>query len=200
MKVCSEEGCENPAHGRGYCGKHYARWLKNGHMNLIRAENGSGLTFLQWSITQPNNDDDPCIIWPYGTIPQGYGKFSLAGIHTTAPVYACTLRYGPCPPGMECCHGPCNNRLCVSHVRWDTSAQNNADKVRDGTSNRGERCGTSKLTEEEIFQIIELRNQGLTNRAIAAIFDSRPQTISSIVNGYTWTWLTGLTQSGKRRK
>lgn len=40
---------------------------------------------------------------------------------------------GPCPDGMEACHGPggsLDNR--VVNLRWDTSAENNHDIVRHG--------------------------------------------------------------------
>ena len=48
---------------------------------------------------------------------------------------------GPPPSGHECCHNdgdPQNNRL--SNLRWDTAAANQRDRVKHGTSNRGERC------------------------------------------------------------
>jgi hypothetical protein len=68
---------------------------------------------------------------------------------------------GPCPPGMEACHNngdPTDNRLC--NLRWDTHANNEADKIRHGTyfiraRLKGERNGNSKLTEEEVRLIRE---------------------------------------------
>lgn len=44
-----------------------------------------------------------------------------------------TAFVGPCPEGMEACHGdddPNNNHL--SNLRWDTHQQNMCDKVRNG--------------------------------------------------------------------
>lgn len=41
---------------------------------------------------------------------------------------------GPCPEGMEGCHGdgdPTNNSL--GNLRWDTATSNQLDKVRHGT-------------------------------------------------------------------
>ena len=40
---------------------------------------------------------------------------------------------GPCPPGLECCHGdadPANNHL--DNLRWDTSQENSLDTIRHG--------------------------------------------------------------------
>lgn len=44
---------------------------------------------------------------------------------------------GPCPEGMEACHGPggqMDNRLV--NLRWDTSGSNQLDKQRDGTDHQ----------------------------------------------------------------
>lgn len=44
---------------------------------------------------------------------------------------------GPCPEGMECCHGPggpSDNRL--ENLRWDTRVENARDQVRHGTNFR----------------------------------------------------------------
>lgn len=41
---------------------------------------------------------------------------------------------GPCPEGLEACHGPggaLDNRLC--NLRWDTRSSNQHDAVREGT-------------------------------------------------------------------
>jgi hypothetical protein len=42
---------------------------------------------------------------------------------------------GPCPPGLECCHGdddPDNNALI--NLRWGTRSDNQHDRVRNGRS------------------------------------------------------------------
>ena len=59
-----------------------------------------------------------------------------------------TAFVGPCPDGMECCHGPsgyADNRL--SNLRWDTHSENMIDRSRHGTChNRNrERCSLSHL-------------------------------------------------------
>lgn len=33
--TCSVEGCENRARKRGWCGKHYQRWVKHGHPERV---------------------------------------------------------------------------------------------------------------------------------------------------------------------
>ncbi len=63
---------------------------------------------------------------------------------------------GPCPDGMEGCHNdgdPGNNM--VENLRWDTRANNHADKVQHGTWQGGENHGLAKLTEQDVKAIRE---------------------------------------------
>jgi len=36
FKVCTVEGCDGKAQSRGWCGKHYARWLRHGDTDSRR--------------------------------------------------------------------------------------------------------------------------------------------------------------------
>jgi len=88
------------------------------------------------------------------------------------------------PDGLECCHNdgnPQNNHL--SNLRWDTPKNNHADKVRHGTTNRGERCGTAKLTLEQVRAI---RQDNRLQRIIAAEYGVKDNTISRIKSGKRW--------------
>lgn len=61
---------------------------------------------------------------------------------------------GPCPDGMSAAHNngiPDDSRL--SNLRWDTHANNCADKVQHGTSNRGEKHWFAKLTKSQVLDI-----------------------------------------------
>jgi hypothetical protein len=63
---------------------------------------------------------------------------------------------GKCPKGLEGCHNDGNTlNNHINNLRWDTPKNNHADKVRHGTTNRGERCGTAKLTLEQVRAIME---------------------------------------------
>jgi hypothetical protein len=88
------------------------------------------------------------------------------------------------PQGMECCHNdgnPQNNHL--NNLRWDTPKNNHADKIKHGTTNRGERCGTAKLTLEQVRAI---RNDSRLQRIIAAEYGVKDNTISRIKSGKRW--------------
>jgi hypothetical protein len=89
------------------------------------------------------------------------------------------------PQGMECCHNdgnPQNNYL--SNLRWDTPISNQADRVRHGTTNRGEQCGNAKLTLEQVRAI---RQDNRLQRIIAAEYGVKDNTISRIKSGKRWT-------------
>ena len=65
---------------------------------------------------------------------------------------------GACPAGMECCHDPdrTKSNCCLDNLRWDTRKNNHADKIKHGTSQRGERASRVKLTREQVFEIRKL--------------------------------------------
>lgn len=91
---------------------------------------------------------------------------------------------GKKPDGMECCHNdgnPFNNH--ISNLRWDTPKNNHADKVKHGTTNRGERCGTAKLTLEQVRAI---RKDDRLQKIIAKEYEVQQSLISRIKNGVRW--------------
>jgi hypothetical protein len=102
---------------------------------------------------------------------------------------------GPCPDNMECRHlngNPKDNR--ADNLTWGTQAENSKDAVRHGTHpgflNRGEACGSHKLTEEQVRQIVDMYGTGLfTQREIGKQFGVHPSEISLIVNRKTWRHL-----------
>jgi len=94
---------------------------------------------------------------------------------------------GPCPPGMEALHGPAgklDNNL--ANLRWGTRAENQADRLRDGTSNHGERNSQHRLTGEAAAEIRRRYAAGETQRTLAAAFGVGRMTVSDIVRGKSW--------------
>lgn len=95
---------------------------------------------------------------------------------------------GPRPgPNYQCCHAdrnPQNNRL--DNLRWDTPANNTADKLLHGTTGKGERSGTAKLTDKDILVIRE-RAKTEIHRVIAADYGVKRQAIDRIVNKTRWS-------------
>lgn len=95
---------------------------------------------------------------------------------------------GPCPEGQECRHidgDPANNNL--DNLAWGTPAENQADRVRHGTSNRGERHGLSKLTVDKVIEIRRRVAGGMSRREAAATFGIHQTCVDALVNRKTWT-------------
>lgn len=94
---------------------------------------------------------------------------------------------GPPPEGMEAAHedgNPLNND--VSNLRWKTRSDNQNDRARHGTSNHGERQGSSKLTNEKVFVIRERRRLGHSVYSVAADNDVTISCIYDIWSRRTW--------------
>lgn len=91
---------------------------------------------------------------------------------------------GKCPEGLEGCHNDgnaLNNH--VSNLRWDTHTSNIHDRVKHGTSNRGERCAAAKLTQ---IQVNAIKQDCRTQKEIAIEYGVQQSAISRIKNGKRW--------------
>ncbi len=98
---------------------------------------------------------------------------------------------GPCPPGMECRHldnNPRNNRL--ENLCWGTPLENHADKIRHGTTARGEGNGKTTLTESQVRQLRQLVAAGMSRADAARRFHVCWQTVDNICSRRTWKYLT----------
>lgn len=95
------------------------------------------------------------------------------------------------PEGMEVCHGA-NGQSddSLSNISYGTRSKNRGeDRVRDGTSNRGERSGSAKLTEEQAMEIFRQAHSGIPHKIIAGFFGITKGTVSDIKRRRSWFWL-----------
>lgn len=94
---------------------------------------------------------------------------------------------GPCPAGQVTRHldGHRDNNA-LSNLVWGTHKENQMDRVRHGTSNRGERCGSHKLTEADVRKIREGVAAGTKQKVYVEEFSVDPTSISCIVLRKTW--------------
>lgn len=92
--------------------------------------------------------------------------------------------------GPSSLHGAHNNGdkrdNQLSNLRWATPSENNADKVRHGTFQHGERIGSAKLTEANVARIRSLRAGGARVKDLAVEFGVCRNTITNIAQGHQW--------------
>lgn len=122
------------------------------------------------------------------------GKMVMRTMRAARVAY--TIKTKEAPPeastGMGVLH-TCDNKLCVNpnHLYLGDKLQNakdRAERVGYATCVRGEAHGSSKLTEQNVKDIIELTKQGIISKDIIKQLDLKVSRacISTIVNGKNW--------------
>lgn len=151
-------------------------------MDMMTAHPGGGLMRRKSRILSPN------------TMRDGYRQVSLCreGVVKCLRVHRLVLMafVGLPKDGMVACHcdnNPANNNL--SNLRWDTLSGNFSDKIENGTSNRGERNNTSKLTESQAVEIKLLALAGESHASLSRRFGISKTSIYDIKNGRSWAHL-----------
>ena len=108
-----------------------------------------------WSKVDKSGGEDACWLWTGGGRGKGYGGFRRGREKHYAHRAALQWHTRKAGEGLLATHGPCHCRRCVNpaHLSWQTYKGNTGDMVRDGTQQRGERHGRSKLTEAKVLAI-----------------------------------------------
>lgn len=133
-----------------------------------------------------------CWIWRPSAESNHHGRFhigklgkAMIGSHR----WSYEFNLGPIPNDMLVCHR-CDNPPCVNpgHLFLGTSSDNMKDCVQKGRSvnNRGESCGTAKLTNK---QVLDIRSRSVcwgSEKRLAKEFGVNPNTICHIRKGRTW--------------
>ncbi len=119
-------------------------------------------------------------------------KMSTNGKQYTRRVNRLILQVfaGNCPPEHEACHengDRADNRL--KNLRWDTPKANQADRVKHGTSNRGERHPHSRLTESSVLEIRRRISEKESARAVAKTHGVTADYVRAIGRRAAWGWL-----------
>jgi len=194
-RVCSIEDCGNLVKARNLCSKHYMRFRTHGDPLIQkRASNGSLLRWLEQHIGYLGND---CLLWPFKSLTRGGYPNTIVfdGKKVAAHRVMCFLVHGEPPTSSHEAAHSCRSASsgCVHphHMRWATRAENQHDRVKDGTHNRGERCANSKLTESQVKEMRLLSDQ-ISQSALAARFGVGQWQVSRILSGKRWAWLEGL--------
>lgn len=125
----------------------------------------------------------------------GYWTVSLyfQGKRKHSKIHLLVLEHfvGPKPrPELDGCHndGNKNNNFWLN-LRWDTRAGNFTDKIKHGTSERGEGNPQAKLTEEIVKYILK-NPDNLTQQQIAEKLGISYTNVNNIVLRKRWAHVT----------
>jgi hypothetical protein len=93
--------------------------------------------------------------------------------------------------GQMVCHNDGNgqnNR--ADNLRYDTHKSNMEDMVKHDKSAKGIKNGHAVITEEQVFQVRELRKKGLLYKEISTHAGVHFETVAKICQGKRWDWLS----------
>ena len=186
-KPCVVDGCGKPSHNRHrYCAMHLRRWHRHGDINANLREKT-----YPWVLAHTEYKLDDCLIWPYRLNAYGYPLGTKGRKAFLGHRLMCELAHGPAPSaGLHAAHA-CGVAACMNpkHLRWATPSENIADREAHGTTARGERGGTAKLTNEQAAECKALLASGVKGAEIARRFGVSTHAISKIKTGRNWGWL-----------
>lgn len=189
--LCSIIDCGKPARTRGMCSTHYNQWLETPDAMAIKGPaNG---TLSAWLLANVEWNGAGCLLWPFSRNPNGYAcQVRMDGQVAYAHHHMCRLAEGEPPsPDHEVAHSCGNGRNgCVDprHVRWATRLENMDDMIGHGRTNRGTKCPTSQLTDDQVRDIRRLSGT-MSQKRIAALFSTSQGNVCNIILRKRWAWL-----------
>ena len=185
MRVCTFPGCNRKHCATGLCNSHYAQARRGQKLEALQTH----ADWIRDAIERQVTSD--CLTVPWQPDRQ-YPGASVGGVCMSVGGVALILSGSPRPAGMECCHDPivCNNGRCVNlrHLRWGTHAENMSDQLIARTTTRGERNPMAKLTEDQVREIMAMR-ETRSAAAIARQYNVTGSTVENIHSGRTWDHL-----------
>lgn len=185
--VCLVEGCNSTVNARGLCNKHYPRFRRYGDPKKCSHEHHTveALALIETAVSSHKKG---CLFWPFSRTESGYALFRKKRVHRIV----CEKVHGPAPEGKPLALHACGRGSdgCFSPccLYWGDNHDNQADRLRHGTSNRGERHGNSSLTSDEVQMIRRLKGQK-KQVEIARVFGVGVAAIRAIHTNRTWKWL-----------
>lgn len=190
-RPCAVADCRREARSRSLCNVHYQRYLKRGDP-IARTKSAKGEPLAYLFDILMNVDTDECVPWPFARSEGGYGRVYYDGRDQNASRVVCEIAHGPAPTALHEAAHDCGRGAsgCVNkhHLSWKTRVDNQADRIAHGTSNRGVRHGSARLTEADVHEIRAKRGSCVA-ATVASQYGVSAGTIYDIWLRLTWAWL-----------
>jgi len=128
-----------------------------------------------------------CWEWIRGKSSKGYGEFIYKNKSVLAHRASYLIYKGEISDEMFVCH-TCDNRRCVNpdHLFLGTAQENTNDMIKKGRMLCGENTVLSKLTNEDVKEIFNLRHKGEKYRDICKKFSIKKHTVYEILTHRKW--------------
>lgn len=132
--------------------------------------------------------ENGCWNWLGSTNNDGYGSFQINKKRYRSHKASYLLFVGEFDQSLYCLH-KCDNPSCVNpdHLFLGTQKDNMQDAKRKGRNNKGRGVIFAKLNGDKIREIRKLLKQSMSQTDIAKIYGVKPNTISQIKTGHTWS-------------
>jgi hypothetical protein len=148
--TCSISDCGKSVKSRGWCEKHYMRWVRHGDPLKDPARPKVPPEVRFWAKVDKNGPVPdyaphlgPCWLWTGADNKHGYGKFYLDGHYLPAHQVAYTWLVKPVPDGCELDH-MCRVRACVNPAHLDPVTH--LENVQRGTASEAQTRRWASMT------------------------------------------------------
>lgn len=137
-----------------------------------------------WSKVNKSGD---CWLWTGSRFPKGYGQAFVDRYPMGAHRVSWILTFGEIPTGQQVLHH-CDNPPCVrpDHLFLGTHKDNMRDRNTKKRMAYGNRSGMSKVTEDEVREILRLYASGMTQAELRRRYGLTDYPMYCIVHRINW--------------
>lgn len=130
----------------------------------------------------------------------GYDMVAIMGKPVAVHKLVLLAFVGPCPEGMECCHGRKGKKVnSIDNIRWGTRQSNHDDRMEFGNALRGEFNGNSCVSDDVAGEVVAMYASGMTQADIANSKGLSRSTVGNIIRGDTHAVAGGVRRNYVRR-
>ena len=201
-RLCKVPGCYHKVKAKGLCSKHHQRNRRHGSPYILlqqhrphRLGDMNAADFADWFQTQLNPApplpgkpvEGDCLVWSGYKTALGYGALWHEGKLKKAHRVAWYLKHGEWPNFI--CH-QCDTPACANphHMIDADPSRNMIDRAMRGRPDGIYR----KLMPDDVRGIVAMRKAGMLQRDIADRYGVSIPTVSKILSGRRWQYLTGI--------